>query len=113
MFTSSVVREFDYLVIGGGSGGVASARRAREFGASVALIEQGRLGGTCVTFTVYLTQLRSLLHSDAIHYPPCALQVNVGCVPKKVMYNCATHAEAIRDHADYGFDVTLNSFDWR
>ncbi|KAK6731987.1 hypothetical protein RB195_008061 [Necator americanus] len=81
----ATVREFDYLVIGGGSGGIASARRAREFGVSVGLIEEGRLGGTCV---------------------------NVGCVPKKVMYNCSMHAEFIRDHADYGFDVTLNKFDW-
>ncbi|CAI4225958.1 unnamed protein product [Auanema sp. JU1783] len=81
----SDVKEFDYLVIGGGSGGIASARRAREFGVSVGLIESGRLGGTCV---------------------------NVGCVPKKVMYNCSMHAEFIRDHADYGFDVTLNKFDW-
>ncbi|KAL6731629.1 hypothetical protein Aduo_002473 [Ancylostoma duodenale] len=81
----ATVREFDYLVIGGGSGGIASARRAREFGVSVALIEEGRLGGTCV---------------------------NVGCVPKKVMYNCSMHAEFIRDHADYGFDVTVNKFDW-
>ena len=40
---------FDYLVIGGGSGGIASARRAAEFGARVALIEKGRLGGTCVS----------------------------------------------------------------
>jgi len=39
---------FDYLVIGGGSGGIASARRAAEFGSRVALIEKGRLGGTCV-----------------------------------------------------------------
>ncbi|KAE9552584.1 hypothetical protein FO519_004201 [Halicephalobus sp. NKZ332] len=79
------VKEFDYLVIGGGSGGIASARRAREFNASVGLIENQRLGGTCV---------------------------NVGCVPKKVMYNCALHSEFIRDHAAYGFDVTLNKFDF-
>jgi len=39
---------FDFLVIGGGSGGIASARRAAEFGSRVALIERGRLGGTCV-----------------------------------------------------------------
>jgi len=79
------VKEFDYLVIGGGSGGIASARRAREFNVSVGLIEYQRLGGTCV---------------------------NVGCVPKKVMYNCALHAEFIRDHAAYGFDVTVNKFDF-
>ena len=40
-------------------------------------------------------------------------QVNVGCVPKKVMFNTAMHAEMIHDHKDYGFDVTLNKFEWR
>ncbi|CAD5229157.1 unnamed protein product [Bursaphelenchus okinawaensis] len=81
----SIAKEFDYLVVGGGSGGIASARRAREFNVSVGLVEFTRLGGTCV---------------------------NVGCVPKKVMYNTAVHAEFIRDHADYGFDVTVNKFEW-
>lgn len=42
---------YDYLVIGGGSGGLASARRAAEFGVKVAIIEQGPWGGTCVSFT--------------------------------------------------------------
>lgn len=37
---------YDYLVIGGGSGGIASARRAASYGAKTALIESGRLGGT-------------------------------------------------------------------
>ena len=41
------------------------------------------------------------------------LQVNVGCVPKKVMFNTAMHAEMIHDHKDYGFDVELKQFDWR
>lgn len=41
------------------------------------------------------------------------LQVNVGCVPKKVMFNTAMHAEMIHDHKDYGFDVELKKFDWR
>ncbi len=41
--------KYDYLVIGGGSGGLASARRAAEFGAKVAVVEHGRLGGTCVS----------------------------------------------------------------
>lgn len=44
-----VTKKFDYLVIGGGSGGIASARRAREFNVSVGLIEFQRLGGTCVS----------------------------------------------------------------
>ncbi|OWF40519.1 Glutathione reductase, mitochondrial [Mizuhopecten yessoensis] len=80
-----VVKHFDYLVIGGGSGGIASARRAAEFGVNVALVEQARLGGTCV---------------------------NVGCVPKKVMFNTAMHAEMIKEHKDYGFDVQANGFNW-
>ncbi|GAB6028233.1 hypothetical protein CHUAL_002422 [Chamberlinius hualienensis] len=87
MMTSAanVVKHFDYLVIGGGSGGIASARRVAEFGVKVGLIEEQRLGGTCV---------------------------NVGCVPKKVMYSCAVHAEHIHDYSEYGFDVELKSFDW-
>ena len=44
-----VVKTFDYLVIGGGSGGIASARRAAEFGAKVCLVEHGAMGGTCVS----------------------------------------------------------------
>ncbi|XP_005099721.2 glutathione reductase, mitochondrial [Aplysia californica] len=80
-----IVKKFDYLVIGGGSGGIASARRAAEFGIKAAVIEEGRWGGTCV---------------------------NVGCVPKKVMFNTAMHAEIIKDHQGYGFDVELKRFDW-
>lgn len=49
MTAQMAVKTVDYLVIGGGSGGIASARRAAEFGAKVALIEEGRLGGTCVS----------------------------------------------------------------
>ena len=55
---SSNEYDFDYLVIGAGSGGIASARRAASYGAKVGVVEKARLGGTCV---------------------------NVGCVPKKVM----------------------------
>lgn len=60
---SSQVTTYDYLVIGGGSGGIASARRAREFGVSVGLIESKRLGGTCVCFflTVFCSKLKSLI----------------------------------------------------
>ena len=43
------VTKFDYLVLGGGSGGVASVRRSTEFGISAGIIEHGRLGGTCVS----------------------------------------------------------------
>jgi glutathione reductase (NADPH) len=77
--------DFDLLVIGGGSGGIAHARRAAEYGANVAVIESGRLGGTCV---------------------------NVGCVPKKVMWFAASQAHHFEHAADYGFDVTVNGHDW-
>ena len=76
---------FDYLVIGAGSGGIASARRAAQYGARVAVIEQGRLGGTCV---------------------------NVGCVPKKVMWNASQIAETLTAAAGYGFEITPPPFDW-
>jgi glutathione reductase (NADPH) len=80
------VQEFDLIVLGGGSGGLAAAQRAAEHGARAVVFEPGRLGGTCV---------------------------NVGCVPKKVMWNAAELKEAI-DHAPhYGFDVRVNGHDWR
>jgi glutathione reductase (NADPH) len=80
------VQELDLIVIGGGSGGLASAQRAAEHGARVALFEANRLGGTCV---------------------------NVGCVPKKVMWNAAQIAHTIEHAADYGFDVAPHAaVDW-
>ena len=82
-----VLKHFEYLVLGGGSGGIASARRAAEFGVKVGLIESGRLGGTCV---------------------------NVGCVPKKLMF-CAANLreEILQDAADYGLNVEGNAaFNW-
>lgn len=81
----TTVSSFDYIVIGGGSGGIASARRAAAHGAKVAVIEAGRLGGTCV---------------------------NVGCVPKKIFYYAANLAESARDARGYGLDVELHGFDW-
>ena len=81
-----MAKHFDYICIGGGSGGIASANRAAMHGAKVALIEAKALGGTCV---------------------------NVGCVPKKVMWHGAQIAEAIHLYAkDYGFDVNVNGFNW-
>jgi hypothetical protein len=50
-------KHFQYLVLGGGSGGIASARRAAEFGVSVALIENGPLGGTCVSLSLLCIKL--------------------------------------------------------
>jgi glutathione reductase (NADPH) len=79
------VRQFDLLVLGGGSGGLATAQRAAEYGASVAIFEPARLGGTCV---------------------------NVGCVPKKVMWNAAELKAALEHAPYYGFDVQTNGHDW-
>lgn len=80
-----MTRHFDLLTIGGGSGGVAVSNRAASYGARCALIEAARLGGTCV---------------------------NVGCVPKKIMWNGASFAHSIEDAADYGFSVGSVKFDW-
>eukprot|EP01096_Ripella_sp_DP13-Kostka_P017000 TRINITY_DN8540_c1_g1_i1.p1 TRINITY_DN8540_c1_g1~~TRINITY_DN8540_c1_g1_i1.p1 ORF type:complete len:510 (-),score=269.60 TRINITY_DN8540_c1_g1_i1:15-1544(-) len=79
---------FDLVVIGAGSGGIASARRAAEYGAKVAIVENQRLGGTCV---------------------------NLGCVPKKVMWNAASLAESLHDANEYGFDFppeNVPKFNW-
>ncbi len=77
--------EYDLLVIGGGSGGLAHAQRAAEYGARAAVIEYGPLGGTCV---------------------------NVGCVPKKVMWYAAEARHHLDHAADYGFDVAVHGHDW-
>eukprot|EP00607_Mallomonas_marina_P002830 CAMPEP_0182427718 /NCGR_PEP_ID=MMETSP1167-20130531/18983_1 /TAXON_ID=2988 /ORGANISM="Mallomonas Sp, Strain CCMP3275" /LENGTH=463 /DNA_ID=CAMNT_0024610157 /DNA_START=92 /DNA_END=1483 /DNA_ORIENTATION=- len=78
-------KTFDLIVIGGGSGGIASAKRAAGYGAKVALIEGARYGGTCV---------------------------NVGCVPKKVMFNASQVNEFIHEAHHFGFNVGDVSFDW-
>lgn len=77
--------DFDLIVIGGGSGGLACAQRAADYGARALVVESHRLGGTCV---------------------------NVGCVPKKVMWNAAQLAHGAHDAHDYGFDLTLARHDW-
>ena len=76
---------YDLVVLGGGSGGIAAAVRAQSYGARVAVIEDHRLGGTCV---------------------------NVGCVPKKVMWYAASLAHMLDDARDYGFDVERRGLDW-
>src|SRR3984957_16064726 len=76
---------FDLISVGGGSGGLACAQRAAEYGAKTAVIEPHRLGGTCV---------------------------NVGCVPKKIMWNAAGVALSLHDANDYGFDVKVGINDW-
>jgi glutathione reductase (NADPH) len=77
---------YDLIAIGAGSGGLSAAERAAEYGAKTAVIEaNNNLGGTCV---------------------------NVGCVPKKVMWFAAHLADALKDMPGYGFDVDLKSFSW-
>lgn len=77
--------DYDLIAIGGGSGGLSVAERAAVYGAKCAVIESGKIGGTCV---------------------------NVGCVPKKVMWFGANLAHALEDAKDYGFDVESKGFDW-
>lgn len=77
--------DFDLIVIGGGSGGLAGAFRAAEHGARVALLEPGALGGTCV---------------------------NAGCVPKKAMWIAAQMAATLRIAPTLGFNVTPCALDW-
>ena len=74
---------YDLVVIGGGSGGVASARRAASYGAKVALIESSRLGGTCV--------IR-------------------GCVPKKLMMYAAQFGQTLREGLQPGWQVAQAEF---
>ena len=77
--------DYDLFVIGAGSGGVRAARIASDLGARVAIAEDLYLGGTCV---------------------------NVGCVPKKVMWNAATVNEIIHDAKQFGFEVDSYKFNW-
>ena len=81
-----MVKQYDYIVIGGGSAGSGTANRAAMYGAKVLLIEGGQVGGTCV---------------------------NVGCVPKKIMWYGAQVSEAIHKYAGgYGYEIKDSSFDF-
>ncbi len=77
---------FDLIAIGAGSGGLSVAERAASYGARCAIIEVGKLGGTCV---------------------------NIGCVPKKIMSNGASLAHALEDARAYGFNVKNEGFTWQ
>ncbi|MEX3937781.1 glutathione-disulfide reductase, partial [Paraburkholderia phymatum] len=80
------MKHYDYIAIGGGSGGIASVNRAAMYGKSCALVKARQIGGTCV---------------------------NVGCVPKKVMWHGAQIADAIHRYGpDYGFETTGTNFEW-
>lgn len=82
----SEMQAFDCVVLGGGSGGLAMAKRAAELGARVALLEPAALGGTCV---------------------------HRGCVPKKILWNAAEVAQHLHHATDYGWPVpAAGTFDW-
>ena len=77
-------KHYDLIAIGGGSGGLSAAERAAMYGAKCAVVEVAKMGGTCV---------------------------NVGCVPKKVMWYGADIAQALHNAGSYGFDVTVEDTD--
>ncbi len=76
---------YDLITLGAGSGGLAAVQRAARYGARCAIVEKHRLGGTCV---------------------------NVGCVPKKVMWYAADLAHSLEDCTAYGFGFDNQRFDW-
>ena len=78
-------KHYDLIAIGAGSGGLSVAERAASYGMKTAVVEMSKLGGTCV---------------------------NIGCVPKKVMWFGANVAHTLHDAAGYGFDVEVKGFDW-
>lgn len=78
--------DYDLFVIGGGSGGVRAARMSALYGATVAVAEEYRYGGTCV--------IR-------------------GCVPKKLLVYASSFSEAFEDAAGFGWTVGEPSFDWQ
>jgi len=81
-----MTKHFDLIAIGGGSGGLAVAEKAAQYGQNVAIIEADKLGGTCV---------------------------NVGCVPKKVMWYAANLAQGARDARGFGVLADLQGVDWK
>jgi glutathione reductase (NADPH) len=80
-----MTESFDLIALGAGSGGLSVVQRAADYGARCAVIEAGRLGGTCV---------------------------NVGCVPKKLMWYASEIHHALDGAAGYGFRLPDVGFDW-
>ncbi|MCP4981378.1 MAG: glutathione-disulfide reductase [Gammaproteobacteria bacterium] len=77
--------DYDLIALGAGSGGLSIVERAASYGQRCAVVERGAIGGTCV---------------------------NVGCVPKKIMWFAANLAHMIEDAGGYGYDLSNNGFDW-
>ena len=82
--TESTPRSFDLIVLGGGSGGYAAALRAAQLGLTVAMVEESKVGGTC-------------LHN--------------GCIPTKALLHAAEVADAAREGSKFGVNSTLESID--
>jgi glutathione reductase (NADPH) len=78
--------DYDLFVIGGGSGGIATARRAAQYGAKVAIAEYDRLGGTCV---------------------------NRGCIPKKLMVYASHFPDLFEDARGFGWSAVQSTLDWQ
>ncbi len=76
--------EFDVVILGAGSGGYACALRAGQLGLRVALVEKGKVGGTCL---------------------------HVGCIPTKALLHAAEVADAARDSEKFGVRATLEGID--
>ena len=77
-------QNFDVVILGAGSGGYAAALRASQLGLSVALVEKGKVGGTCL---------------------------HVGCIPTKALLHSAEVADVTRDSAKYGVASTFEGID--
>ena len=82
--TSQSGNEFDIVILGAGSGGYACALRAAQLGLSVALVEKGNIGGTCL---------------------------HVGCIPTKALLHAAEVADSARESEQFGVRATLDGID--
>ena len=82
--SATAANTFDIVILGGGSGGYACALRAAELGLSVALVEKGKLGGTCL---------------------------HMGCIPTKALLHAAEIADTAREGQQFGVKTTFESVD--
>ena len=76
--------DYDVVILGGGSGGYACALRSAQLGLKVALVEKGKLGGTCL---------------------------HMGCIPTKALLHAAEVADVARDGSRFGVKTTFESVD--